>query len=82
MDNTAGFIENQLCRKVSKDGVTLNVISTKVSEGEWELAVLNETGDSSNCLEFFPTAQSAIDAGIKAIQKDSLAEFSNLKFFD
>jgi hypothetical protein len=82
MDNNNGFIEDELCRKISKDGATLKVISTKISEGEWQLAILNEKGISSNWLESFSTAQLAIDAGIKAIEKEGVKEFVDVEGFE
>ena len=82
MDNINGFVEDELCREISKDGATLKVISTKISEGEWQLAILNEKGISSNWHELFSTAQLAIDAGIKAIEKEGVKEFVDVEGFD
>ncbi|RKZ66565.1 MAG: hypothetical protein DRQ44_06550 [Gammaproteobacteria bacterium] len=82
MDNINGFVEDELCREISKDGATLKVISTKISEGEWQLAILNEKGISSNWHESFSTAQLAIDAGIKAIEKEGVKEFVDVEGFD
>jgi hypothetical protein len=82
MDSINGFIEDELHREISKDGATLKVISTKISEGEWQLAILNEKGISSNWLESFSTAQLAIDAGIEAIEKEGVKEFVDVEGFE
>ena len=82
MDGINEFSENEICMKISKDGVTLKVISTKISEGEWQLAILNEKGISSNWLEPFSTAQQAIDAGIEAIENEGVKEFVDVEGFE
>lgn len=82
MDNINRFTEDELCREVSKGGVTLKIISTKITEGEWQLAILNEKGISSNWLESFSTAQLAMDAGIEAIEKEGVKEFVDVEGFE
>jgi hypothetical protein len=82
MNNINGFVKDQLCKEISKDGATLKIISKKFSEGEWQLAILNEKGISSNWLESFPTAQLAIDAGIQAIEEEGVKEFIDVEGFD
>jgi len=82
MDKINAFIEDELCREILKDGATLKVITTKISEGEWQLAILNEKGISSNWLESFSTAQLAIDAGIEAIEKEGVKEFVDVEGFE
>ena len=82
MDKINGFIEDELCKEISKDGATLKVIATRIIEGEWQLAILNEKGISSNWLEFFSTAQLAIDAGIEAIEKEGVKEFLDVEGFE
>ena len=82
MDNINGFVEDELCREISKDGATLKVISTRICEGEWQLAILNEKGVSTNWYEFFSTAQLAIEAGIEAIEKEGIKEFVDVEGFE
>jgi len=82
MGNINGFTEDELCREISKDGSTLKITSTKISKGEWNLAILNEKGVSSNWLETFSTAQLAIDAGIEAIEKEGVKEFVGVEGFE
>jgi hypothetical protein len=82
MDNIKGFVEDELCREISKDGATLKVISTRISKGEWQLAILNEKGISTNWLESFATAQQAIAAGIEAIEKEGIKEFIDVEGFE
>ena len=82
MDIINGFSKDELYREISKDGVTLKVISTKISEGEWKLAIQNEKGISSNWLESFSSAQQAIDVGIEAIEKEGVNEFVDIEGFE
>ena len=82
MDNINGFTKDELCREISKDGATLKVIATKISEGEWQLAIINEEGISTNWLDSFSTAQLAIDAGVEAIEKEGVKEFVDVEGFE
>ena len=82
MDNIYGFTEDELCRVISKNGAILKVITTKISEGEWQLSILNEEGISSNWHELYSTAQIAIDAGIEAIEKEDIREFVDIEGFE
>ena len=82
MDNINGFTEDELCREISKDGVTLKIISTRITEGEWQLAILNEKGIRTNWLQSYSTAQLAIDAGIEAIEKEGVKEFVDVEGFE
>ena len=66
---------------VTKDGVTLEVISSKKSEGEWTLEIKNEKGVSTNWFDTYPTADAAIDAGIEAIEKEGVKEFASTDGF-
>ena len=82
MDSINGSIKDEMCKTITKDGVILHVITTKNRAGEWQLAILNEKGISSNWLEYFSTAQLAIDAGIDAIEKEGVEEFLDSEDFD
>lgn len=82
MDIINGVDKNELSREISKDGATLIVTAKKISDGEWELAILNEKGVSSNWLELFSTAEQAIDAGIAAIEKEGIKEFVDVEGFE
>lgn len=82
MENTNGFYEDKLCKEVSKEGETLKVVTTKINNGEWQLSILNEKGISSNWMEYFSTAQQAINAGLEAIEKEGVKEFINVDGFD
>jgi len=82
MENISGINEDELCWEISKNGITLKVISTKIGEGEWQLVILNEQGVSSNWLEFFSTAQLAMEAGIEAIEKEGVKTFVNIEGYE
>ena len=70
MKHTTGNVESVSIKEVSKDGVKLIVIASRTDTNEWTLAVQNEYGISTNWLEYFPSAQLAIDTGIQAIDED------------
>jgi len=70
MKHTTGNVEDASIKEVTKDGVKLIVIASRVDTNDWTLSVQNEYGISSNWLEYFPSAQLAIDAGLQAIEED------------
>jgi hypothetical protein len=82
MDNIIGFTEDELCREISKDGVILKIIATRITEDEWQLVILNEKGISTNWLETFSSAQLAIAAGFEAIEKEGVDDFVDVEGFE
>lgn len=82
MEEFAGFVAEELTTEVSKDGVKLVVIATRVGTQEWWLSVQNERGINTNWLEYFETAQLAIEAGLNAIEEEGMEPFTNPEGFD
>ena len=63
-------------KDVQIDGVSLGVIAKKIEDNEWELSIENEFGIRSIWVESFPTARTALDAGIEAIKSEGVELFS------
>ncbi len=82
MEGAKGFSSDVLVKEISKDGVNLTIIAKKAADDERQLAVRNETGVSSNWLKIFPSAQSAIEAGFKAIDEEGVRPFVDDEGFD
>jgi len=69
----------ELRKDVQLEGVTLGVIARKLDEDEWELFIENEFGVRSIWIETFPSAQTALSAGIKAIESEGAGSFADRK---
>lgn len=82
MKDTTGIVEDVLNKVVSKDGVKLIVIASRSETNDWALSVQNEYGISSNWLEYFPSAQLAIEAGVKAIEEEGIEPFMDTEGFE
>ena len=82
MEDTTGIFEDELCARISNDGEDLTIIAKVIDEDQWELSVKNEYGISSVWLEYFSTAQQAIDAGIRAIRDEGAGAFASTEGFE
>lgn len=82
MYDNEGFFEDELSTVVEKDGETLRIVVIKISEQEWELSIQNKYKINSTWFEFFPTAQSAIDEGLKTIEEEGVASFLDIEGFE
>lgn len=82
MEDTQGFLENELSTEISKDGENLTIIASKVDEDHWELSVKNGYGVRSVWLEYYSTAQKAVDAGIRAIRSEGVESFASTEGFE
>ena len=82
MEDIAGAVDAILFKEVIKGGVNLIVIARKIEKEQWQLSVQDETGISSNWLEFFPSAQLAIDVGVNAIQKEGIESFTDTESYE
>ena len=82
MEDVNGFVEDELSTVVSRDGTKLIVIARRIENEQWQLSVQNEHGISSNWLEFFSTAQVAIEAGIMAIENEGIEQFIETEGFE
>lgn len=70
MKHTTGNVDDASIKEVTKDGVKLIVIASRADTNDWTLSVQNEYGICTNWLEYFPSAQLAIDTGLQAIEED------------
>ena len=82
MEDTNGIFEEELCTEISKDGENLTIIARGMEKDQWELSVKNEYGISSVWLEYFSTAQQAIEAGNKAIRDEGVEPFASTEGFE
>ena len=64
------------------DGNRLEVITRKITEGEWSLCVENSHGVRSEWCEFFETPDAALEAGRKAIETEGIEEFISIEGFE
>ncbi len=67
----------ELRKDVQCEGVKLGVIARKIEEDEWELSIENEFGIRSIWVESFPTARTALDAGVEAIESEGVESFTD-----
>ena len=74
--------EIELRKDITIDGVKLEISAGKIGEGEWVLSVENEWGIRSVWVEFFATAQTALDAGMKAIELEGIEPFIDKEGFE
>lgn len=82
MEDVTGNLESQLTKEVSKDGVKLIIIASKVETDNWQLSVQNEYGISSNWTDYFPSAVLAIEAAEQAIDEEGIEAFVDTEGFD
>jgi hypothetical protein len=69
--------QSELRKDVQIDGFSLGVIAREIEEGEWELSVENAVGVRSVWVETFPTAQTALNAGVEAIKSEGIKSFTD-----
>ena len=82
MEDVTATVEEVLFREVVTGGTKLIVIATRIAKEQWQLSVQNEYGINSNWLEFFPSAELAIEAGVKAIEKEGIEPFTDTEGFE
>ena len=82
MEDTTGIFEDELCVQFEEDGEKLTIIAKEIEKNQWELSVTNVYGINSVWLEYFISAQEAIDAGIKAIRDEGVAAFNSTEGFE
>ena len=82
MEDISEIEDAILTKEVLKDGVKLVVIACKSGADDWQLSVQNEYGITSNWLEFFPSSQLAIEAGMQAIEEEGVEPFIDTEGFE
>ena len=61
---------NERRQSVEMGGAKLEIIATLVKENEWMLTVVNSLGVQSTWIEFFLSANEAINKGLEAIKSE------------
>lgn len=82
MDKTNGFTQDELVKEVLIEGVKLTLIASNVGNERWVLSVLNEYGINSTWIDYFESAQKAIDAGLRAIETEGVDAFVEIEGFE
>ena len=69
----------RVCREVSttagKLKVVANFMNADEGEDDWELSIVNERDAAQIWMEWFPTAEAAIAAGLAAIEEEGPEAF-------
>ena len=82
MTDESEALVDELCRNYVSNGVRLEIVASRLGEGEWALAVMNEAGIASNWTEFFATGEAALEAGMKAIEEEGVEAFTSIEGFE
>ena len=82
MEDIKCAVDAILFKEVIKCGAKLIVIARKIEKEQWQLSIQNENGISSNWLEYFPSAQLAIEAGVNAIEKEGIEPFVDAEDYE
>ena len=82
MEDVTATVEEVVFREVVTGGTKLIVIATRIAKEQWQLSVQNEYGINSNWLEFFPSSELAIEAGVKAIEEEGIEPFIDTEGFE
>jgi hypothetical protein len=82
MERVTGIAQDELTVEVVIDGAKLIVIARKIENEGWLLSVLNEYGIFTNWIDYFATAQIAIDTGLKAIEQEGVDDFVDTNGFE
>ena len=73
---------NERRQSVVMGGAKLEIIATLVKENEWMLTVVNSLGVQSTWIEFFLSANEAINKGLEAIKSEGVEAFTDIDGFD
>jgi hypothetical protein len=77
-----GTFENEARKSMIVDGAKLEIVARQIDDGEWELFVENIYKIRSVWNETFNTAESALDAGVKAIDSEGIEPFMDTEGFE
>lgn len=77
MDEDIELIDSPLSRKVTRDGITVEIsIYRSSAENDWVLEVVDQNGGSTVWEDRFSTDQAALDEAMSAIETDGIASFA------
>ena len=66
---------SEITKEIEKDGFKVTIEVYKGNEGGWILEIVDEGWNSTSWDDLFPTAEEALDAGIKAIEEEGIQAF-------
>lgn len=76
MDEDPQIIYSDLCREISKDGVTIKVLIYRLEkETVWALEVVDQLGGSTTWDKLFPTERDALDEVFATVAKEGIDSF-------
>ena len=76
MGNIIKYPESDITKEIEKDGSRVTIEVYKAEEGGWILEIVDEGWNSTVWDDLFPSAKEALDAGIKAIEKEGIESFT------
>jgi hypothetical protein len=75
MGKIVNYPESDIKKEIEKDGFKVTIEVYKGDEGGWILEIVDEQWNSAVWDEIFPSANEALDAGIKAIEEEGIQSF-------
>lgn len=75
MDDSNRINNRCFSKDVTEDGKTVTVYVSLINDCEWELSVIGKANQGTSWLEWFPTSEDAMNAGLAAILKEGIDEF-------
>lgn len=80
MTKIVKYPESDIKKEIEKDGLKVTIEVYKAEEGGWILEIVDEGWNSTVWDDLFLSSKEALDAGIKAIEKEGIEAFIvNLK---
>ena len=67
--------DTEVTRELHIQGHVLTLCAFYEEGSGWLLSIQNEKGVMTNWIEYFPTAEDAINTGLKAINEEGVDEF-------
>ena len=77
MDDDYEIQMSPLCRKETRDGVTVDILiyRSKDNEDEWILEIVDEEAASTVWDDLFATDRAALEEAMRTIEKEGIASF-------
>ena len=75
MENSVNDPESDITKEIEKDGLKVIIEVYKSPVGGWILEIVDDGYNSTLWEDQFPTAKDALDAGMKAIEKEGIQAF-------
>jgi hypothetical protein len=75
MGKIVKYPESDIKKEIEKDGFKVTIEIYKGDEGGWILEFVDEQWNSTVWDDLFPSANKALNAGIKAIKEEGIQSF-------